>query len=103
MQALAAKQAECDRLAHHASDDINDDSVPLLLEYATAKEMVKLKREITTNNALNQSMQAKLGAALQDVEETSKVLATNEDERDMMSEQMDSTMMELNATNLALF
>ena len=103
MQALAAKQAECDRLAHHASDDINDDSVPLLLEYATAKEMVKLKREITTNNALNQSMQAKLGAALQDVEETSKVLATNDDERDMMSEQMDSTMMELNATNLALF
>jgi hypothetical protein len=42
VQALAAKQAKCDRLAQHTSDDIKDDAVPLLFDDATAKEMVKL-------------------------------------------------------------
>jgi len=47
-------------------------------------------------------MQAKLGSALQKVKETRNALATTDDERDMISEQMDSTMMELNPTNEAL-
>jgi hypothetical protein len=85
VQALMAKQAVCDRLAQHASDDIKEDAVPLLFDDATATEMVKLKREITAKNALNKSMQTKLGAALQEVEETKKVLATTEDKRDMIS------------------
>jgi hypothetical protein len=85
VQALMAKQAVCDRLAQHASDDMKEDAVPLLFDDATAKEMVKLKREITAKNALNKSMQTKLGAALQEVEETKKVLATTEDKRDMIS------------------
>ena len=89
-------------MAQHASDDIKDDAVPLLLDDASAKEMFKLKREITAKNALNELMQAKLGAALQEVEETRKALATTDDKRDMIREQMDSTMMELNATNKAL-
>jgi vacuolar-type H+-ATPase subunit E/Vma4 len=59
-------------------------------------------REITGKKALYKSMQDILGAAVQEVEETMKALATTEDERDMISEQMDSTMMELNATNEGL-
>jgi chromosome segregation ATPase len=102
VQALAANQAECDRLAQHASNDIKDDVVPLLFDDATTKEMVKLKREITAKNMLNKSMQTKLGTALQEVEKTKKALATTEDERDMISEQMDSAMLEVNATNEAL-
>jgi len=47
-------------------------------------------------------MQAKLGSALQTVKETRNALATTDDESDMISEQMDSTMMELNPTNEAL-
>jgi hypothetical protein len=100
--ALTVKWAECDRMAQHASDNIKDDAVPLLFDDATAKEMVKLKREISTNNVLNKSMQAKLGAALQEVEKTKKALATAEDERDMICEQMDSATMEVNSTNKAL-
>lgn len=67
-QALAAKQAECDRLVQPASDDIKDSTVPLLFDGATVKEMVRLKREITAKNAFNKSIEAKLGAALQEVE-----------------------------------
>jgi hypothetical protein len=102
VQALAAKQAGCDRLAQHASDDIKDDAVPLLFDDATAMEMVKLKREITAKNVLYKLMQSKLGAALPEVEETKTALATTKDERDMISEQMDSAIIELNATNEAL-
>jgi hypothetical protein len=43
VQGLAAKQAEWDRFAQHASDDIKEDAVPLLFDDATSKEMVKLK------------------------------------------------------------
>jgi hypothetical protein len=64
--------------------------------------MAKLKREVTAKNALNKTMQAKLGAALQEVEATKEALATAEDERDMTSEKMESVMVELNATNEAL-
>jgi hypothetical protein len=53
MQALAAKQAECDSMAEHPSDDITDNAVPHLFDDATAKEMVKLKGEVTAKNALN--------------------------------------------------
>ena len=102
MQVLVTKQAECDRLAQHASNDINDDAVPLLVDDATAEEIVKLKGEISAKNALSKSMQAKLGAALQEVEETKKVLAIAEQKRDMISKQMESAMMELSATNEAV-
>jgi hypothetical protein len=102
VQALAANQAESDRLAQHASNEIKDDVIQLLFDDATAKEMVKLKREITAKNMLNKSMQTKLDTALQEVEKTKKALAKTEDERDMISEQMDSTMLEVNATNEAL-
>ena len=89
-------------MAQHASNDIWDDAVPLLVDHATTKELAKLKREITAKNALSRSMQAKLDAALQQVEETNKALATSKNERDLISEQMESAMMELNATNEAL-
>jgi hypothetical protein len=56
VQAFTAKQVGCDSVAQHASYDIKDDAVPLLLDDATAKEMVKLKREITAKHALNKSM-----------------------------------------------
>ena len=40
MQAVKAKQTDCDRLAQHASDDISDDAVPLQVDNATSKEIV---------------------------------------------------------------
>jgi hypothetical protein len=103
-QALVAKQAECGRLAQpqQASDDVTDQAAPPLVDDATARELAKLKREVTVKNALNKSMQARLGAALQEVEATKKALATAEDERDMTSEKMELAMVELNATNEAL-
>jgi len=42
---------------------------------ATTKEMVKLKREITTKNVLSQMMQAKPGAGFQEAKETRKAKA----------------------------
>ena len=102
VQAPVAKQAECYRSAQHASDDIKDNAPPLLVDDATANETVKLKQVITAKKALSKSMQATLGAALQEVKETKKALATTEDKRGMISEQMEWAMMELNATNEAL-
>jgi hypothetical protein len=72
VQALVVNQAECDRLAQHASNDIKDDVVQLLFDDATAKEMVKSKREITAKNIPNKSMQTKLDTALQEVEKPRK-------------------------------
>jgi len=102
VQALAANQAESVKLEQHASDDIKGNAVPHLFGNSTTKEMVKLKQAITAKNALNKSMQTKLGAALQEVEETKKALATTEDERCMITEQMNFATMELNVTNEAL-
>jgi len=81
VQTFAVKLAECDSLAQYASDDIKDNAVSLLFDGATAKKMVKLKRQITARTVLNKSMQATLGAALQEVKETKKVLVTTEYER----------------------
>jgi hypothetical protein len=47
-------------------------------------------------------MQTKMGEASQEEEKSKKALATTDDEGDTISEQMDSAMMELNATNEAL-
>jgi hypothetical protein len=57
VQALVAKQIECDRLVQQASD-AKDKKAPPLVDDAMAKEMVMLKREVTTKNALNKAMQA---------------------------------------------
>jgi hypothetical protein len=92
---------ECERLVQQASD-AKDEEAAHLVEHASAKEMAKLKRSVTAKNPLNKTMQAKLGAALQEVEATKNVLATAEDERDMTSEKMESVMVELNATHKAL-
>jgi hypothetical protein len=53
-------------LAHHASYDKSDNAVPLLIDNATAKSMVKLMQLITAKNALNESMPTKPGAAIQE-------------------------------------
>jgi len=76
MHAFGVKQVECNRLPHQGSDDIKDHAVPFLVNYATAKEMVKLKWLITAKNRLSKSMLAKLGATLQEIEETKKTLTT---------------------------
>jgi hypothetical protein len=96
--ALVAKQAECNGLAQNTSDNIQDNAVPSLVDNATTKEMVKLKPEITTKNVLSKLMQAILGAAILASKEIKKPLPTTEDERDMSTEQMESAMMQLNAT-----
>jgi hypothetical protein len=96
--ALVAKQAECNGLAQNTSDNIQDNAVPSLVDNATTKEMLKLKPEITTKNVLSKLMQAILGAAILASKEIKKPLPTTEDERDMSTEQMESAMMQLNAT-----
>jgi hypothetical protein len=96
--ALVAKQAECNGLAQNTSDNIQDNAVPSLVDNATTKEMLKLKPEITTKNVLSKLMQAILGAAILASKEIKKPLPTTEDERDMSNEQMESAMMQLNAT-----
>jgi hypothetical protein len=53
-------------VAHHASYDISDNAVPLLIANATAKSMVKLMQLITAKDELNESMPTKPGAAIQD-------------------------------------
>jgi len=90
---------ESDRLLQHASNNIQDDAVPHPVDDATSMEMVTLKWEITAKNAISKSMQARLRASLPEVKETKKGLAITEDERDMISEQMESAVMELSATN----
>jgi hypothetical protein len=60
VQALVAKQTEWDRLTQQASDT-KDEEAPSMVDDAIAKEMAKLKREVTAKNALNTTMQAKLG------------------------------------------
>jgi hypothetical protein len=50
-----AKQVECDRLAQQASD-VKDEEVPPLVNDAIAKEMAKLKRQVTAKIALNNMM-----------------------------------------------
>lgn len=47
-------------------------------------------------------MQAKLDAVLQEVEDTQKLFVITEDDRYMISEQLQWAIMELNATNEAL-
>ena len=85
MEAIVAKQAECDRLVQPASNDIKYNSVPSLFDDVTPKEMVKQTQETTTKDALSMLMHAKMGAALQTVEETKKALAPAEDERNIIS------------------
>jgi len=102
VQALVVKWVECGRLAQCASDDIPDDVVPLLAGDATTNEIVTLQLEITTHIPLNELMQANLGAALQEVNKIKQTFATTDDERDMISEPMESAMMELNDPNEAV-
>jgi len=85
MEAIVAKQAECDRLVQPASNDIKYNSVPSLFDDVTPKEKVKQTQETTTKDALSMLMHAKMGAALQTVEETKKALAPAEDERNIIS------------------
>jgi len=82
------EQTECARLAQHASDNIKENAVLHHIENEAGKEIAKLKREISTKNRLSMSMQNGLGAALQKLSETMKVLATTEDMKDMIFEVM---------------
>jgi len=83
------------------SHNIQPDSVPLLVDDATGKEIVKLKQGIIMKKAHSKSMQTKRGAASQEVEETKKALAFAEHEGDISSEQMELAIIELIATNKA--
>jgi len=59
--AFMGQYVECNSVVQQASDDMTDDAVPLLVDAATLKEMVKLKWEIALKNSLGKSIQAKQG------------------------------------------
>jgi len=81
------KLAECESFMDDASDNIIDNTKPLLVVDAVSKQMIMPKQVITTKNLLTTSMQAKLFAAVQAVEETKKAFAITDDMRDIISEQ----------------
>jgi len=102
MQAFLLKQAECDRLVQHASKDIKDKAVPLLVDSAMAKEIVKLKQNIISLNMPSESMHAILGAALQLIEKTIKLITMTADVGDVIWRQIECAKMERNITNKTL-
>lgn len=65
-----AKRMKIERLAQYVSNNKKDDAVPLLLDDATPKVMVKLKRVITTQNVFSLSVDTILAVTLQEVIET---------------------------------
>jgi len=102
IQALVLKLVECGRLVLHAPNDAHHDVVQLLIEAANSTQLVEPKGEITPQIALSNSMQTKLDAAFHNVKETRNGLAITEDDREMISEQMELAKMELNSRNEAL-
>jgi len=86
VQDILVEQVKCDRLAPHAMEDINEYGVPLVINDATANVMVMLKQQCSAKIALSKSMQAKLNTAWQEVDATKKVLATSDNNRDIISE-----------------
>ena len=75
------KQVQCNRFTQlqQAKDNVTSKATPLMVDNTTARELARLKQEVTANNVLNMSIQTKLGAALKIVEAIMKVHATTED------------------------
>jgi len=96
-----AKQPECNSLAQKAYG-IKDKAATPQVDNAIPKELAKLKHGVTDKNVLNKSMQPKLLIAVQQVEANKQALSTADDEKDTSNETMESSVVELNATNKAL-